>query len=223
MKLSLYQPLVMGFAAVMSVCLATHLWRAGSWNWNYFGTLLFLCINIFVCYLEALLLIRGKQIQDDYRLLSDSKGHELGCIGTQFVKEISFGEFFLPQNWTRLWAAYSTIDGSYIEPTSFGYWADSGNGLSTIVPSVLLLINVTFPPFLSARLMGVIALASSWQMLYGCIIYLLAYFVRRRYTGPSHAVHSFVVTLNGIWIVFPAWIIRCCWMMIQSNSYGVFM
>jgi len=37
-----------------------------------------------------------------------------------------------------LWSTYSLLDPSYVSTTSFGFWIDTGNGITTLVPTLLL-------------------------------------------------------------------------------------
>lgn len=114
---------------------------------------------------------------------------------------------------------------SYSDQTTFGFFVDVGNGFSTILPSIHLLLSMTFnlsAPFgLSPRSAGLLNILFFWQEFYGTAIYLLSYFVNQRYKGHKTWHVWVVIIANGIWFVGPAVGMWCCARLVHENRWDV--
>ena len=72
--------------------------------------------------------------------------------------------------------SYSLYDPSYCNKESFGFFADVGNGYTTLVPSFLYLFcMITKSPIVEPQIMGVIGILKFYQEFYGTVIYFLSY------------------------------------------------
>lgn len=115
---------------------------------------------------------------------------------------------------------------SYSDQTTFGFFVDVGNGFTTILPSIYLVLAMTFnlpEPFaLSARNAGLLSIIFFWQELYGTIIYFTSFIVNQRYEGKKIWQLLVVLISNGIWMVGPGLGMWCCWRMVEENRWDVF-
>ena len=48
---------------------------------------------------------------------------------------ISLSEALSLKTWASIWSTYAMIDPSYADTRSFGFWIDTGNGISTLIPT----------------------------------------------------------------------------------------
>jgi len=115
---------------------------------------------------------------------------------------------------------------SYSDQTTFGFWIDVGNGFTTILPSIHLLLSMSYnlpSPFgLSPRSTGLLSLIFFWQELYGTIIYFSSYVMNKRYVGKQNWHIWVVIVANGIWILGPALGMWSCVRMAHENRWDVF-
>lgn len=111
---------------------------------------------------------------------------------------------------------------SYQDEKSFGFWVDVGNGFTTIIPTILFALCMTWP-LLPARVLGVVCMIKFYQEMYGTIIYFSTFVFNQRYKGKSLLnIVTIVILSNMVWIVFPLIGIFACWNMIDTNSYALF-
>jgi hypothetical protein len=118
-------------------------------------------------------------------------------------QEVPLARLFSPTLWAGIWSAYALYDESYASRKSFGFFVDVGNGLTTLVPSLVFLCSMTFA-LLPARALGILGLLLFYQMWYGTVVYLFSYFFNGRHRGrPWREVAILVVAMNGLWLTFP--------------------
>ena len=120
-------------------------------------------LNVLICYWETLLLPYNAKIKKDYKgafLLKYSRlqrriaAHPPPPRATSAPllaallkdprpassKVLCFFGLPLPPNpfsppfWTAVWSTYSLYDDSYANPGAPGFWIDTGNGWSTVLP-----------------------------------------------------------------------------------------
>lgn len=126
--------------------------------------------------------------------------------------------------WSRVWATYSLYDPSYQNPESFGFFIDVGNGWSTILPSIVFTLAITYPlPFVTPVGLGIVCLCKFYQEFYGCVIYFVSYLWNKRYVNvPLNEVLGFVGISNGLWISFPLLGVYACIRLILDQNFQIF-
>jgi hypothetical protein len=178
----------------------------------------FLAINLLICIWEISLWHRIRDIQ---RWFHDPKGSADRPHGNLYTTPISLAEFWSTRLWARTWLGYAWWDDGYADPRSFGFAIDVGNGFSTLVPSALFLVGMTFPIF-PPVVLGLVGLLIFYQKLYGTCLYFFQYLYNRRWENrPLQGVLAVVGGTNGIWLVFPAIGIYVCLRLILENRFDV--
>ena len=120
-----------------------------------------------------------------------------------FLTPVPLVETFSWSFWSRIWSTYALYDDSYANRESYGFWIDVGNGHSTILPSLIWILGMTFE-ILDPQVLGIIGLLSFYQEFYGTVMYFCQFLFNRRHKGKSKLeVALFVALSNGIWIVAP--------------------
>jgi hypothetical protein len=195
----------------------------GVFNLHHVGISLFTWINIIICLWEICLYLRIDLIHRQYQKFAvEYKARELHRVVDFMAARISFKQIFSPSLWAEVWSTYSIFDKSYASKKSFGFFIDSGNGFSTIIPSLLFLYGMTFE-IMPARVLGVIGLLVFYQMWYGTFVYFWSYLLNKRYLGHKPInVALFVGVSNGLWFVLPVWAIWAAITLIFDNSFAVF-
>ena len=165
----------------------------------------FLAVNLLICYWEACLFLRRDYIESrsDYWR---QRQQETGRVPAAefFFGKTSPARIFSPTLWADVWATYTCYDASFADRRSFGFNADVGNGLITLIPTVLVYAAFAtgFMPALAAGLIGVMLF---WQQTYVTSLYLAAFFIGGRQREISRReLYLFVISSNSPWIVFPA-------------------
>lgn len=97
---------------------------------------------------------------------------------------------------------------------------DTGNGIVTLVPTVLLSFGATWD-VVDPLVLGVVGIVFNYQMAYGTVIYFSNYCYNEYYKGASTAMVWVVILANVIWIVFPGMWMAACWEIIRTGSLGV--
>lgn len=114
--------------------------------------------------------------------------------------------------WKVVFAQYASLDPSYVDHASWGFWINCGNGFTMLVPSIALSIAVTgFPHIpaiaaLSPRTIGILTVVMNYQMFYGTVVYFANFRYQGHDVGVSTATNAIVVLANAIWLIGPlAW------------------
>ena len=183
---------------------------------------LFNAINLLICLWEnALFLHRGK-VRRVYNQLKKKHGDRTLPSPMCLFENITLGQAFSYEYWSIIWSTYSLLDPSYANQTSFGFWIDSGNGVVTLPPTLLLSYAATWNiPWLSARAIGIVGIIFNYQMLYGTVLYFCNYCLNGYYVKTAPANVGVVAAANGIWIGFPLAWMWACWRMIETDSFAV--
>ena len=204
-------------------------------NYDYlvpYCLLFFNNLNIFIAISEICLGINIDHIQNDYHQLREQyiPGTEWKACYDYITTPLTINDIFRTPWVCRMWSTYSLYDPSYSNRESFGFFIDFGNGLSTILPSLLMNGAILWPQYImsshssSAYLyVGCIGLAMYWQVLYGTLIYLLSYMYNKRYVGKSILeVCLFVGLTNGMWIIFPMLGMYACVCVLRDGGLDIF-
>lgn len=197
---------------------AIHYGLHGVVNGWHVTLVFFLAINMLVCIWEISLWHRIGDIERWFGMPRATGDRPRGSLYTLRVRA---DELFSTRLWARVWLEYSYWDDGYANPESFGFTIDVGNGFSTLVPSLLFLVGMTFP-ILSPVVLGVIGLLIFYQKLYCTCLYFFQYFFNRRFEGrPTSGIVSVVGGSNGVWLLFPAIGIYVCLRLILDDRFAL--
>jgi hypothetical protein len=197
--------------------------RFGGFNPLQAALAFFFWLNVIICAWELCLLVRTGHIETKHaHLVRSYRGRELALVREFFFSSVPVRRLCSPTLWSGIWSSYAIFDDSYADRRSFGWIVDVGNGLTTLVPSLLFLYGMTFH-VLPARLLGVVGLLACWQMWYGTVLYLASFFVNKRHVGHAPLTIAVIVGLsNGLWLGFPILGAYASIVMIYRDSYALF-
>lgn len=211
---------VLAFVVVgTAVPVGLHSQRYGVLNIGQLLLALFLWINVLVTFLEISLYLQIKLIKERYaEFVPTYRGRDFDRLVEFIAAPIRWSDVPRPRRWAEGWATYALFDDAYANEKAFGFWIDTGNGFSTLIPSVLFLYGLTYD-ILPARWLGIIGVALFWQKFYGTVIYFWAYVHNRQYAGHAKRDVVFVVLLNALWFLGPAWGLVVSISMITTGSF----
>ena len=179
----------------------------------------FLAINLNICIWEICLVVRNRDIT---YWNTDPAGRAVRPPAGIFLQRKSLREMATTQPWAQIWSEYVYYDPSYADPRSYGFWGDTGNGFSTLLPSIFFLVGMTVP-MVSPAVLGIVGVMMFWQKAYCTSVYLVTYLFHRRWVGrPLGWVMLAVGGSNGIWIVFPLIGLYACIRLILENRFDLF-
>jgi len=174
---------------------------------TYMCISLFCMINTMIAAWEIALFIRSKWITDSFATLK--KKHEQGSLPPIFMfQDVSAKDALSLGYWANVWLLYSFFDASYAQCTSYGFWIDTGNGFSTLLPSVFFALGLSLD-ILSPLHLGLLGLIQFYQEFYGTVLYFSSFIYNKRWTehgwkGASLTkVWTLVITSNGLWFLGP--------------------
>lgn len=196
-------------AAVMIVGTAVptmlHVHRYGVLNIGQLLLVMFVWFNVLVTFWEISLYLQRRLIHDQYVSFTvGQRDKPLDPVVAISTAPIRWRDAVRPRRWAVVWSTYALLDDAYASQKSFGFWVDTGNGFSTLIPSVVFIYGLTFD-IMPAQWLGMIGIALFWQKFYGTAIYFWAYVHNRQYVGHTKAAVVFVVVLNAVWFIGPAW------------------
>jgi hypothetical protein len=213
----LFAPLTL-VGGLFAASVAVHTSVRG-FSWTAAAIALFLSINVLICFWELILYFYSAEVADEYNRSVAAEATSFRLIGRIFsARERHAG--LSPKYWVRVWSYYARLDRDYIDRRSFGFNVDVGNGFSTLVPSVFILIMMTWQA-VPARWLGMLMLVVLYQMAYGTVVYFFSYVVNRRGKGHSFGILlALVGGANVIWIVLPVWGMVAAVQLILSGEYS---
>jgi hypothetical protein len=193
-------------------------------NWIQCALAFFLWLNVVICYWEISLGLRIDYIADEYeKIKAGERGTRGQVVWDFFNTKVTPFNMCSPTLWAHVWSSYASWDDSYADRKSFGFFADVGNGISTLIPSFILLFGMTHD-FLPPRVLGVIGLVFFYQFFYQTSLYFFAYMFNKRYQGLTAAgLIGWVGGTNGFWIVIPLIGIYASLRLIFDNTFAVFL
>ena len=199
------------------------LWHSSKHGFNPTQAFLavFCVINAWIAVCELALLFYPGLIQQQHADYTAKYG--VGVLPPVFLFErVHFTELLSLKYWAFMWSQYAALDPSYADTTSFGYCVDVGNGVTTLLPTIIFAIGMT-RHVLEARVLGMLGIVKFWQEMYGTYVYFFQYFNNRRFErAPRAHMWGIVVPANGIWILFPAVGMWACSRLILEGSFTVF-
>lgn len=214
----LLAPLIL-VGGLFAVSVAVHTSVRG-FSWASAAIALFLSINILICFWELILYFYATDVVDEYtRSTAEEPATTFRLIGRTFsARQRHAG--WSPKYWVRVWSCYARLDRGYIDRRSFGFNVDVGNGFSTLLPSVFILIMMTWQA-VPAVWLGMLMLVVFYQMAYGTVVYFFSYVVNRRGEGYSLGILlALVGGANVIWIVLPVWGMIAAVQLILGGEYS---
>ena len=211
---------VLGTAIPVALHYATH----GVFNGHQIALAFFFWLNAIIAFWEVCLFLHIDRIHGQYLDLREVyRGRELARVFDFFGSRIPFSKVFSTLTWSEIWSSYALFDESYADKKSYGFFIDIGNGVTTLLPSLLFAYGMTFE-VMPARMFGIIGLIFSYQMLYGTLLYFASFVLNQRYRGHSaFNLAIFVGFSNALWTVFPVWAICVSIWMIYNDSYAIFL
>jgi len=210
-----------------SICWATplylHYLHFHTLNMYHIFITLFCSINIMICIWELSLFYYIEHILKEY-VYKHLKQHveKKQLPQTLFLfQDVKLNEILNLKYWSIVWLTYSIMDYSYANQESYGYFIDSGNGFTTLLPSILWLYGLS-SNIMSPRIFGIIGLLMFYQEFYGTVIYMMSYLVNRRFKGWKISnIITMVIIPNFIWFIFPALGLYISYNLVMENSYNL--
>jgi hypothetical protein len=216
-----WQLVVVAVVAGTAVPIALH-HHAYGWNVHQAALAFFLWLNVIIALWELCLFARIDRIEREHEgLAAQWRGRELAGVMRFFTTRVAPSKILSPTTWSGIWAHYALFDDSYADRKSFGFAIDVGNGVSTILPCLLVLYGMTYD-LVSPRTLGIVGVIACWQMFYGTVVYFFTFVFNRRYRGHSRGnLALFVGLSNGLWMVFPLWGMAVSIALIETGSYAL--
>jgi hypothetical protein len=204
--------------------IALHRHLHGVFNLHQMALAFFTWLNAIIALWEICLFLRIDLVEEQHRrFVSEYRGRELDRVREFFAAPVPIRRLFSPTLWAELWSTYSIFDDSYADRKSFGFFVDIGNGFTTLVPSLLFLYGMTLE-MVPGRVLGIVGLLLFYQTWYGTIVYFSSFVLNKRYRGHTPLnLALFVGMSNGLWLTFPLWGFYAALVMIQSDSYALFL
>ena len=186
---------------------------------------IFLTTNAWICVCEIALLSYPTLIQRQFAAFCVKFGDHVLPSPIFLFERVRLRDVLSVRYWAIMWSSYSTLDPAYIDTHSFGYCVDVGNGVTTLIPTLLFACGMTAQSALfSSRTLGIVGAISFYQEFYGTCVYFFQYCFNKRYVGtPKAQVYGVVVVANGIWIAFPLLGMWASLHLIFNGNFTVFL
>ena len=184
----------------------------------------FCAINAWICVCELALLFHSETVQQQHRAFAARHGANKLPSPLFLFARVPLRRALSLEYWAVMWSTYATLDPAYIDTASFGFCVDSGNGVTTLLPTIAFAVGMSAQSaLLPARWLGMLGLLKFWQEMYGTCVYFFQYLFNRKYaSSPAAHVWGIVVPANAIWIVCPALGMWACGRLILEGDYAVF-
>ena len=200
-----------------------HFLIQGHLNWVYMVVGFFLVLNLMICFWELCLFKHIDHIKQRYDLHMANHADNKSQPVMDFMNAgVTRENIFSMKFWSETWSTYALFDGSYADKRTYGFAIDIGNGMSTLIPSLIVHIGLTIH-FLPATGLGIIALLLFYQMTYGTVLYWISFVVNKRYRQISFGENMmYIVGTNAPWFIFGVVGIYSAIRLILDNNYSVF-
>jgi len=217
----LFAGLVLSALTLTGTC--ARYWVHGDFDVIHALLILFLSMNLMVCYLEICLALHRDYVDQRIEHWSDFE-LETGraSIVAFLASTVPISRLFLSITWADLWAIYSQMDRSYADRRSYGYNIDFANGFLVPIPTLILYVSYSID-ILPALATGIIGVMLYWQLLHGTLVYWIGFFGANLQDGVNR-LHLYVVVLglNSQWVFFGLLGIYVSIQMILRGDYSVF-
>lgn len=159
-----YQFLVLYVLVCTGIFSVLHQRAHGGFCLPQVGLAFFLCLNFLICLWEISLGWHIDFIKKECeRLHKKYKGNRLAACMSFFAMDLEAKDLFSGRFWSIVWSTYALYDPSYANRESFGFFIDVGNGWTTLIPTALFLVGMTFG-VVPARVLGMVGLAKFYQV-----------------------------------------------------------
>ena len=130
-------------ALFAGILIGGHLQTHGALNLTQLILAVFSAINAWICVCEIALLVHSGAIRREYEGFNAKLG--VGRLPPIFLFEhASLSQIFSLRYWAVMWSTYSVLDPSYSDTTTFGFCVDVGNGVTTLLPTLLYAAGMTW-------------------------------------------------------------------------------
>ena len=197
-------------------------WVRGDFNVIHALLILFLSINLVICYWEVCLFLRRDYIErrtEYWRKRWRETGRK---PSTEFLTtKVPLTKVLSPMVWADVWATYSQFDGSYADRRTYGYTVDIANGFVTPIPTLILYAAFTFD-ILSAPVAGIVGVMLFWQLTYITSVYWVSFFSADRQTRISRwDMYIYIWGMNSPWVLFALLGLYVSIRLIVNGDYSV--
>ena len=197
-------------------------WTRGDFNVIHALLILFLSINLVICYWEVCLFLRRDYIElraEYWRKRWRETGRK---PATEFLTtKVPLTKMLSPTVWADVWATYSQFDGSYADRRTYGYTVDIANGFVTPLPTSILYVAFTFD-ILSAPVAGIVGVILFWQLTYITSVYWVSFFSANRQTRISRGdMYIYIWGMNSPWVLFALLGLYVSIRLIVNGDYSV--
>jgi len=185
----------------------------------------FLTTNAWICICEIALLSFPSLIQKQFAAFCAAHGDHVLPSPIFLFERVRLRDALTVRYWAVMWSTYATLDPAYVDTHSFGFCVDVGNGVTTLLPTLLFACGMTAQDqLLPARALGIVGAISFYQEFYGTCVYFFQYCFNKRYLNtPLSHVLGIVVTANFIWIAFPLLGMWASMTLIFEGTFHVFL
>ncbi len=196
-------------------------WTRGDFNVVHALLILFLSINLVICYWEICLFLRRDYIERraEYwrkRWLETGRKPAIEFL----TAKIPLTKVLSPTVWADVWATYSQFDGSYTDRRSYSYNVDVANGLVTPIPTLILYAAFTFD-VLSAPVAGIVGVMLFWQWMYTTSVYCSIFSANRQTRVSRWDMYIYVLGTNSPWVLFALLGLYVSIRLIVNGDYSV--
>jgi hypothetical protein len=210
-------------AAIAGLTALNHHQVLGGVNATYLTIIFYLSLNMLICLWELCLFSRIDHItrrNEEFRKrFPNNKSQPV--LDFLFSK-VTFGNVLSPTFWADVWSTYSLFDGSYADRRTLGFGLDIGNGMSTLIPCLILHFGYTYH-YLPANVLGIIGLMIFYQATYCTALYWVSFVVNKRHRLISFKENMiYIVGTNCPWFLFGAFGIYVSVRLILENNFAVF-
>ena len=196
-------------------------WTRGDFNVIHALLILFLSINLVICYWEICLFLRRDYIKlraEYWRKRWRETGRKPAI---EFLTtKIPLTKVLSPTVWADVWATYSQFDGSYTDRRSYGYNVDVANGFVTSIPTLILYVAFTFD-VLSAPVAGIVGVILFWQWMYTTSVYCSMFSANRQTRVSRWDMYIYVLGTNSPWVLFALLGLYVSIRLIVNGDYSV--
>lgn len=200
-----------------------HYRTLGNVNLVYLLVVLFLWINVVICWWEICLWLRSDHIARRNEEFGKRYANDKSRPVLDFLfSKVTPGNALSPTFWADVWSTYSLFDGSYADKRTLGFNLDVGNGLWTLIPCAILHVGFTYH-VLPANVTGIIALCFFYQVSYCTAVYWFSFLNVGRYRLISFQENMiYIVGTNSPWFLFGLLGMYASIRLILENSFAVF-
>ena len=197
-----------GLLAVLAIALLTLLGIGARYRLNGdFNVLhglfsVFFSVNLLICYWEACLFLRRDYIEKR-TVYWRGRQRETGRRPvTEFLStRVPLRRVLSPTIWADVWSTYSQFDESYSDRRTYGFNVDIANGFVTPAPTLILYVAYTVD-ILPAVLAGILGVMLFWQWAYVTSVYLVSFFVAKRYRHITRGeMYAYILAMNSPWVL----------------------